>query len=294
MGHPTDGAVADPANAALARRLPAEVDLRLVVTDMDGTLLDGEGRLPCRLGEVLERMRAAGVIFAPASGRQMANLRRTFGSLIQDAPVIAENGTFAMLGEQDLYRNVIARSNVEPVISTVRALADRGVDVGVVLATPHRAWIERTDQRFRDQVSIYYSANAVVGDLLDLPLDDVVKIAVHDFGEAETDSYPVLAASSPALQTVLSGHHWTDLMAPDASKGLALAAVQRELGISPAQTAAFGDYLNDLDLFDHAGLSFAMANAHPRLRQAARFLAPANTEDGVLRTIELLLDRVVS
>ena len=82
------------------------------------------------------------------------------------------------------------------------------------------------------------------------------------------------------------------MMARTASKGRALKAVQERLGISAAQTAVFGDYLNDAELYDHAELSFAVANAHPAILARARCTAPANTEDGVLRTIEMLLNRL--
>lgn len=277
----------------LERVLPERIDLRLVVTDMDGTLLDGEGKLPARMGQVIGRMRAAGVALVPASGRQVANVRQTFGELLTDEPLIAENGTVAFLGGRELYRNTLGRDQVVGTVRAVRGLAGRGVDVGTVLATPGTAWVERHDARFLEQVGIYYHSVEEVEDLLDLDLGDVIKIAVHDFGEAETASYPVLAAANPDLQTVVSARHWTDLMAPDASKGMALEAVQRELGVGPQHTAVFGDFLNDLDLFDHATFGFAMANAHPRVRQAAPYTAPANTADGVLRTVEMLLDRTV-
>ena len=58
------------------------------------------------------------------------------------------------------------------------------------------------------------------------------------------------------------------------------------------QTAVFGDYLNDLELYDRAGLSFAVANAHPRVLARARYIAPANDEGGVTRTLRALLERM--
>lgn len=286
------GDLQDAHLARLARSLPDDVDVRLVVTDMDGTLLDGAGQLPARLPQVLARMRRHGVLLCPASGRQLANLHLTFSDLLAGAPVIAENGTVAEMPGGELYRHTMTREQAAAVVRTVRHLAGAGRDVGAVVATPERAWVERTDERFLEQVDTYYAARAVTGDLLTAPLDDVIKVAVHDFGHAETDSYPALAAGSPDLDAVVSGMHWTDLMAPGASKGRALAQLQERAGITPAQTVAFGDYLNDLELFDRAGISCAMANAHPQVLAAARFTVPANTDDGVLRTIELVLDRM--
>ena len=124
-----------------------------------------------------------------------------------------------------------------------------------------------------------------------IPLDEVLKVAVFDFDDVENGSSQALAAAVPSVQTAVSGLHWMDMTSPHASKGRALSALQARFGILPEQTAVFGDYLNDLDLYEHADLGFAMSNAHPGIRAAAAFTAPANTEDGVLRMVEELLRR---
>lgn len=280
-----------PLEPELAAPLPETVDLRLVVSDMDGTLMDGQGQPPAGLVDCLSAMRAAGVVFAPASGRQLANLRAVLGPEIDEAPVIAENGTLVVQGREEIYSETISPHHAAAAVTTVRDLRMDGYDVGAVLACKHCAYVEREDAAFLDQTSLYYEALEVVDDLLDLPLNTVIKVAVYDFDDVEKGSSQTLAAAVPAVQTVVSGMHWADMMAPQASKGRALAALQRRLGITPAQTAVFGDYLNDLDLYDHAELGFAMRNAHPGIQAVAAYTAPANTEDGVLRTIAELLTR---
>ena len=273
-------------------RLPEGVDLRLAVTDMDGTLLDGRGRVPADLGEVVARMRERGVLFAPASGRQLGNLRRVLGPLADDALLIAENGAYAVLGDRQIHDDVLGRDAAARVIGAVRELAGAGSDVGAVLACKHMARIERRDAPFVEQAATYYAQLEIVDDLLAAPLDDVLKVAVYDFDDAESGSAPPLTGALPDLQVVVSGRHWIDIMSARTSKGRALAAAQAHLGIAPAQTAVFGDYLNDLELYDRAELSFAMANAHPRVLARARYIAPANDEGGVTRMLRALLERM--
>ncbi|WP_280528692.1 HAD family hydrolase [Actinomyces faecalis] len=289
---PASSSVITPLRPGLSR--PDGEDLRLVVTDMDGTLLDGEGRVPRGLAQVVTRLRSRGIVFCPASGRQLANLRQTLGPLVAGSAIIAENGTIVLDGDRELFRDTISRQEAVTVVETVRRLAGpgAGLDVGAVVATPHVAYVERADERFLAQVDTYYASREVVPDLMELPLDDVLKVAVHDFVDAERLSAPHLAAAAPRLQAVVSGLHWTDLMPASASKGRALAVLQQRLGVTSAQTAVFGDYLNDLTLFDQAGMTFAMANAHPDILAAARFRAPAHTEAGVLRVLEELLGPV--
>ena len=75
----------------------APADLRLVVVDMDGTLLDDAGALPADFPRVLDRLKSGGIAFAPASGRQYATLRDMFGGVRTESGAtvdsfIAENG----------------------------------------------------------------------------------------------------------------------------------------------------------------------------------------------------------
>ena len=159
------------------------------------------------------------------------------------------------------------------------------------MACKHCAYIERSDAAFLEQTRLYYEALEIVEDLSSIPLDEVLKVAVFDFDDVENGSSQALTAAVPHVQTVVSGMHWTDMMSARASKGRALAALQVRLGILPEQTAVFGDYLNDLDLYEHADLGFAMRNAHPGIHAAAAYTAPSNPDDGVLRTVAELLRR---
>ena len=269
--------------------LPDTVDLRLVVADMDGTLLDGDGRVPDALWPLLERMRRRGVLLAPASGRQYANLRRMFARVADGMPFIAENGTVVVLDGEVLSTSLLTWEVVERIVATLRGAAVLH-DIGLVLCTPSTAYVERHDERFLAQARQYYANLEQVDDVLATPAD-VIKIAVYDFGDAETGVARGLGAFRATHQVAVSGRHWVDLMAQEANKGLAVAALQEHLGISRAQTAVFGDYLNDLELMDAGDLSFAMANAHPGILATARYTAPPNTAGGVLTTVAALLDR---
>ena len=280
-----------PLEPELLASLPTEIDLRLVVTDMDGTLIDDEGRVPAGLMDAVADMRDAGIVFAPASGRQLANLRAVLGSAVDDSPLIAENGSFVVHGGEEIHSDTISAQDAEAAITMTRRLVDSGHDVGAVVAGKYCAYIERSDAAFLEQTRLYYEALEIVEDLTAIPLDEVLKVAVFDFDDVEKGSSQALTAAVPHVQTIVSGMHWTDMMSVRASKGRALAALQARLGILPEQTAVFGDYLNDLDLYDHADLGFAMRNAHPGIHAAAAYTAPANTEDGVLRTVAELLRR---
>ncbi|GGF48019.1 hydrolase [Marmoricola endophyticus] len=261
----------------------------LVAVDMDGTLLDGDGQIPEDLWPLIERLHAHGGWFAPASGRQYATLERQFARAGDGLVYVAENGTYVVRDGVEVSSTTIARPVVSALVERLRALAEQR-DVGTVVCGKHAAYVERTDRAFLDHVDPYYASLEVVDDLLAVD-DDIIKVAGRDAVSSSPLAAP-LEETAPGHQVVVSGQHWLDVMAAGANKGTALRALQADLGVTPAQTVVFGDYLNDLEMLDAAEASFAVANAHEDVRARAAYLAPANTEGGVITVLGALLDQV--
>ena len=263
--------------------------IRLVVTDLDGTLLDDDKRIPDGLWDTLARLRERGVLFSPASGRQYATLAEQFAEVADGMVFIAENGTYVVRDGQELSSDPLEPAVVARIVAAVRRLAAGGVDLGAVVCGKRSAYVERADEPFLAEVARYYVRHRIVDDVTTVD-DDILKVALFDFGSAERTTAPALAPFADTHQVVVSGEHWVDVMNRTANKGAALRRLQRELGITPAQTLVFGDYLNDLEMLDAAEWSFAMAGAHPEVVRRARHLAPSNNDNGVLRTIARVLD----
>ncbi|MCL3862476.1 Cof-type HAD-IIB family hydrolase [Actinotalea sp. K2] len=278
---PTDAPATFPTSAQAA-------DLRLVVLDMDGTLLDGEKRVPEGFWPVAASLLSRGVVLCAASGRQQATLARMFGDLGDDLLFIAENGAHVVHHGRLVSAAAIDRPAVQQAVQAVRVLATTGARVGTVVSTTRSAYVESTDDAFLAEASRYYARLEQVEDLLAVR-DDVLKVAVHDVGPVEESAFRALGPLAATHTLVLSGEHWTDLTHRGTTKGAALVRVHERLRISREQTVAFGDHLNDLEMLDAAGMSFAMANAHPQVLDRARYRAPSNLDDGVTRTLVELL-----
>ncbi|MDN5581553.1 MULTISPECIES: HAD family hydrolase [unclassified Corynebacterium] len=271
--------------------LAATPDLRLVVLDMDGTLLREDGTVPEAFWDLLPVMQQRDIVVVPASGRQYATLHDMFGDR-GIRTYLAENGTVVVHDGEVVATSPLSGDTVQQCIAAVRGTDRR---LGLVVCTPEVAYVESTDREFLDEAAKYYHSLKQVEDLTTVQ-GPVVKVAVFAFGSAE-DAAPVLFTGEGALASqveadnavVISGANWIDIMLPEANKGSALHDLQEELGISRADTAVFGDYLNDLEMVGEGDLSFAMANAHPGITAAANYVAPANTEDGVVQVLRRLL-----
>lgn len=274
-------------------RLPSRDEaggVRLVAVDLDGTLLDDDGEVPDGMWRVAEALRARGITLTLASGRQYATLAHTFERAAEGMVFLAENGAFAVRDGAELFSEPLDDAVVRDAVRIARGVNERGADCGAVLCGTRSAYVERSDDRFIEAARPYYRNLETVPDLLaaDGPLtrDEIVKVATYELDDAEAEVLPALRELEDRAQVVLSSRHWVDLMARGVNKGTALRRLQAELGVTRDETMAFGDYGNDLEMLAEARYAIAMANAHDDVLRACTFVAPPNTERGVLRALD--------
>ncbi len=273
----------------------APADLRLVVVDMDGTLLDDAGRIPDDLPRLLDRLESGGIVFAPASGRQYATLRDMFGEVRTESGAtvdsfIAENGNVVVRDGEISTADGMDHALVDEVIDAVRAARADGAPMGLIVCHPDRAYVEIDEPGFTSEAAKYYHSRARVEDLHEVH-DGAIKLAIFDERGSELDAAPLMERLvGDRLEVAVSGRCWVDMMVPGRHKGHAVRELQESLGVTPAQTAVFGDFLNDLQMMSAGEMSFAMANAHEDIKAASNYLAPSNTDSGVVVTVDRLLD----
>lgn len=234
--------------------------VKLIVSDLDGTLVpEGAGALPQSLIDLMDRVMAAGIPFAISSGRQHASLRNVLRPLAQEPVILSLNGGCICRGDECLYTDPMPRQEA---LAIARA-ADSLPWCDVILETREQCWV-------------YRSTNGVVAgldarryhyrciDRLDQVEGEVVKVACY-----LTDHLPEFLAENqgrwdPSIHVARSGERWVDFNISDKGKGL--LALCRILGVSPAETVAFGDNLNDRPMLAAAGTGYAVADGNPELR----------------------------
>ncbi len=255
----------------------------LIASDMDGTLLDENSQLSSDFWPLLDKMEEKGILFVPASGRQYASLTRIFPE--DKLGFIAENGNLVMLRGKEVFSSVLDPSVVHEAITKLREVEGR--NFGPVVCGKHVAFTERSDEAFLSEARKYYANLQVVPDLLAVE-EDCLKIAIFDF-ESSTPIYDHLEYLTNDYQVVLSSPHWVDVMGPGVTKGTALKELQERIGSSREETMIFGDFHNDLPMFEEADHTFAVENGHSDVHDVAKYVIPPNTENGVLQVLGALL-----
>lgn len=258
--------------------------IRLVVTDVDGTLVRHDRTLAPSTVAAAGRLRAAGVKLALVSSRPPRGLDALLGPLGIDTPRAGFNG-----GVIEDAAGVVLEERTIPDAATQEAVAfleAAGIDVWVfardqwLLKRPDGAYVPR------EQISIRMGFRVV--DDFTPHLHDVHKVmgsaTDHDrIGALEAALHARIGAQAAVHR---SQAYYIDVTHPDANKGRAAGALARLLGIAPDEMACLGDMPNDLPMFAVAGLAIAMGNAPEPVRARAHAVTAGNDEDGWAAAID--------
>lgn len=258
--------------------------IRLIVTDLDGTLLSDKKEVSPRAAAAMRRARALGVKTTAATGRMhiaAAYFARRFGA---DAPVISCNGGLikALSGETVFSRSFPPEFAKEVIAECYKNDWYAQWYVGEQVYAKEFRPAMFTAYRMIDGFKINE-----IGDDFARFAEGVVQIVVRDnrgeiagIGERLKERF----GDSVSLQqnTVVS----VDITPPGVHKAAGLAILAESLGVKREEIMALGDADNDLTMLQFAGLSVATANALPRVKEIADFVTDDCNQDGAAKAIE--------
>lgn len=260
--------------------------IRLIVSDIDGTLVpDGGSQVKEELYDVILKLRAKGIQFAAASGRQWASIESIFGPVKEKVFYLSDNGAYVGCHGRNLFLNPIKRETVLKIIEDVRRID--GLEI--MVSGPDVVYLETGDEAFIDWLINGYKFR--VKRVKDLTLVDsqFIKVSVYRKTDVEGNTKALREKYKDNLKITIAGDMWMDCMSPGTNKGQAVKLLQDSLDIKPRETMAFGDQLNDIEMLSQAYYSFAVGNARKEVKKASRFQTDTNTNDGVLKVLKLLL-----
>lgn len=258
--------------------------IRLVLADVDGTLVTREKVLTERAIRAVRSLRDRGIRFAITSGRPPKGMEMLIGPLEIDTPIAGFNGGLM----------------VNPDFSVVQSLTLSPDCVKKTTALMHRAgvdvWIYRGNEWIVPDISHPHVArerwtvkfDPVVRDDIDSLTDGVVKITgVSDDADLmknlEAEAQKTLGKNASAA---LSQPYYLDVTHPDANKGGVVRTLSRLLDIPAGQIATLGDQPNDISMFRVSGLSIAMGQAGEAVRAQASHVSDSCEDEGFAKGIE--------
>lgn len=256
--------------------------IKLIASDMDGTLLDDRKRLPSDFFDVLDTLTERGIVFTVASGRTYSALDHIFPEEYRGRiAFICDNGACTYLGGKPADVTPLDRATYLELLDA----CDRIGGFRLVVCAESGVYHLRSDTEFSEEVGMFYRNHRVADDLRGVE-GTIYKLAIDDERGAMDHGKPALdAVLGSKLNVQVSGKVWMDVMAAGVSKGKALMSLQERLGVSRGETVVFGDYFNDVDMLCLAEHSFCMENGHEDVKRLCAHIAPDNNHGGVTRCI---------
>lgn len=259
------------------------MDIKLLASDMDGTLLQNGAKKPTEEAfELIHQLKENGIIFAAASGRQYHSLRNLFAPIADDIAYVCENGCLAMYQDEILYQAGLDEKLAREIIETVEKKSN-------LIALPggaHAAYLLRKEGRedLEDLLINYFNYNMKwIDDFSDIP-EEIIKVAVYCPDGVKKEDVEFLKEKFGNITNIAtSGTLWIDIMPKNINKEIGLEKLASYLDISIADCMAVGDEYNDYEMLSTVGHPVAMDNARTGIRK----ICPQQTDtvENLMRTL---------
>lgn len=258
--------------------------IKLIASDLDGTLLtDDKQILPSSL-ETIKRARQAGVLFTVVTGRPLPSARRYIEKTGADTPVVLYNGGLIM----DFKSGEVLRSmELEPEDAAKILRLAQELDTTACVWSQHKLYSNRRQGRIHEYKKLSQLEPIFIEDPAKIVAQGITKVIFDDEPERinrfarelneEMFSNVSLCVSDPNFLEFFNGK---------VSKGDALSWLAKHLGFEREEIMALGDADNDIPMLEYAGFGIAMKNSSTNALAAGNFVTGSNQEDGFSQAVE--------
>jgi Cof subfamily protein (haloacid dehalogenase superfamily) len=259
--------------------------VKLVIADVDGTLVTHDKVLTPRAIQSVFKLREAGIQFAVTSGRPPRGMAMLVEPLKLNEPLAAFNG--GVITQPDL--TTVLRQNFLPataVKQTVQLILEHKLDVWIYTDT---TWFVRdvnAPHVAREQWTVKFAP--VVTTALESLVDRVAKVVgvSDDLDAVARCEKDVQQACGASVSAARSQPYYLDVTHPKANKGEVVLAMSELLKIPAEEIATIGDMPNDVLMFVKSGISIAMGNASPEVQKSATYVTTSSEEEGFANAME--------
>lgn len=271
----------------MTRESRGAIPPRLIICDVDGTLLDPHAQLRQEVEQDILSATQAGVMVTLASGRNKTQVDTMALELGLTPPVISLGGACVAFpdGSPPLRHRIIQPERTRRLVMDSRRLG-----LGVMVQTFTENLLESDAETAAEIHRIASGFVQQAEDILAALDEHASKITLIGPAAGIAEIQAFIDRDPEPLHTALSGERFLDVTALGADKGSSVRFLIAHLGLAPSDVAAIGDGHNDISMFIETGTSIAMGNALDEVKQAAHMVAPPNSEAGAAWAIRKLLN----
>ena len=251
--------------------------IKIIFFDIDDTLRNSKtGFVPSTIPTAFKQLRDKGILTGIATGRGIFGVVPEIKALKPDFFVTLNGAYIEDKKGNVIYSNKIAKDKVEEYITWTKEV---GIDYGLVGS--HAAKLSRRTEMISQAIDPIYPDLEVDPDFYQK--EDIYQMWTF---EEQGDDLVLPDTLASTLRMVRWHEHSSDVVPISGSKAAGVAKVVDQLGLKPENVMVFGDGLNDLELFDYAGISVAMGVSHEKIKEKADYITKTLEEDGIFDALE--------
>ena len=271
--------------------------IKLIATDMDGTLLDPKGQLDLpRLEKLLDQLEERGIRFVIATGNEIHRVKQLLGHLTERVVLIVANGARIFEGNQLLQAQTWDDDMVNRALEFFkgRECQDQFVVTSMNGGFVKEGTVFTQLENFMtpEMIELFYQRMNFVEELESHLFGGVLKMSLV-VGEERSDSVleEINHLFNGYVQAVSSGYGCIDILQSGIHKAWGLQELLKRWDIKAEEIMAFGDSENDVEMLQLAGIAYAMENADDKAKAVATDFAPSNSQAGVYQVLEAWLEK---
>ena len=271
--------------------------IKLIATDMDGTLLDPKGQVDLpRLEKILDQLEERGIRFVIATGNEIHRVKQLLGHLTERVVLIVANGARIFEGNQLLQAQTWDDDMVNRALEFFKGqeCQDQFVVTSMNGGFVKEGTVFTQLENFMtpEMIELFYQRMNFVEELESHLFGGVLKMSLV-VGEERSDSVleEINQLFNGSVQAVSSGYGCIDILQSGIHKAWGLQELLKRWDIKAEEIMAFGDSENDVEMLQLAGIAYAMENADDKAKAVATDFAPSNSQAGVYQVLEDWLEK---
>ena len=258
--------------------------IRLLIADIDGTLVNRDKLLTPRSIQAVRNLNEAGIIFGVTTGRPPKGTKMLIESLPGLKFIAGFNGGVVVRRDFSIFKqNLLAAAVAQQVVQTI---LEHQLDAWLYT---DKDWFVRDPRAYRvDREEKTVQFPPTVTPTFDGLFDRVTKVvgASENYDAVALCETNVQKKFGTSVSAARSQPFYLDVTHPDANKGEVVQLAAEFSGIPPKEIATIGDMPNDVTMFNKSGVSIAMGNASPEVQRAATYVTASNEEEGFAKAVE--------
>lgn len=262
--------------------------IKLIAIDLDGTLLNSQHEMTARSEKALKAAMDKGVKVVIATGKTFASATHLIKNLNLTTPGIYVQGTITYNSDGSVHTQHTVSAQLARQVITFAD--ERGYELG--LYSGNHIFVRKLTRRMAELTSYFHEpAPEAVGPLQNIldntPVNKIIAFAPHDPRKIAALRWQLSTQIGTGARLLSAGiSDEIEVLPYNVSKGTALKALLKEMGITPNQVMALGDGENDVEMLQLVGLGVAMGNASAHVKSVADTTTASNDDEGVAQAVE--------